>query len=416
MLIVRRIVMLLTLAFAGLTIYYSIVFARADILFRQNSPGSLKAAVLLVPGNAEYRVLLAEFLEGAGLNPDRELAAATEISPWESRFWIRRAFRAEVEHKLIDSERFLRKAVQVDNGFAPRAALMNYYFRRQNLPEFWKAARSALQTAYTDRRAIFRLCFAVDDNIAVTRALLPPGHRPLVELLAFLMDTGRLAQTGDIASAVASEAVPDDLNLLLGYVEQRTGTNDASAVEVWNALCARRLIPFSPLSPGKGAIVTNGDFEGNIHRGFDWKLGAAEGVAISHSYTGGESVELNAKQPESMVLMEQKIPVAAGKSYSISWQHQLDGAMGDSGLRWTVERGIIDGASGQQPIAASATLDGTTWQTGRFAFIADHSGIDRLRLEYRRVPATVRWKGTLQLRHVIAANAAGDPARSAGIP
>lgn len=409
MLIVRRIVILLTLCGAGLTIYYLLVFARADSLFRQNNLPSLGSSVLLVPANAEYHALLGEFLEGSGLNPDNELAAATELSPLESRFWIRRAFRAEVEQKFDDSERFLRKAVQVDNGFSPRAALMNYYFRRQNLPEFWKAARAALQTAYTDRRAIFRLCFAVDDNVAVTRALLPPGHPPLTQLLAFLMETGRLAQTADIAPAVASEAEPDDLSLLLGYVEQQTGKNYTSAVAVWNALCARHLVPFSPLSPDRGVVVTNGDFDGNIHRGFDWKIAAADGVAISHSYTGGESVELNGKQPESMVLMEQPVPVMAGRSYSISWQYQLDGASGDSGLRWTLENGAIDAAPEQMPVAASATFGGTAWQTGQFAFTSDHSGIDRLRLEYRRAPATIRWKGTLQLRHVNAARAAGIP-------
>jgi hypothetical protein len=416
MLTVRRIVILLTLAGAGLTIYYSVVFTRADSLFRQNKLASLKAAVLLVPGNADYHALLAEFLEGFGLNPDQELAAATEISPWESRFWIRRAFRAEVEEKLSDSERFLRQAVHVDNGFAPRAALVNYYFRRQNLPEFWKAARAAFQTAYVDRRAIFRLCFAVDDEVPVTRALLPSGHRPLVELLSFLMDTGRLAQTEDIASAVAAEAEPDDLNLLFGYLDQQAGKNDASAIAVWNALCARHLVPFAPLSPAQGNIVTNGGFEGEIHRGFDWRLGASGGVAISHSYAGGESVELNGKQPESMALIEQKIPVTAGKSYSISWQYQLDGATGDSGLRWIVEKGAADTPSGPLPAAASATFGGAAWQTGQFAFTSDHSGIDRLRLEYRRAPETIRWNGTLQLRHVISAGAAGDSMRAAGIP
>ncbi|HEY4085416.1 MAG TPA: carbohydrate binding domain-containing protein [Bryobacteraceae bacterium] len=376
----------------------------------------MKAAVLLVPGNADYHALLAEHMEGAGLDPDGELAKATEVSPRESRFWIRRAFRAEVEKKLDDSERFLRQAVHVDTGFAPRAALMNYYFRRQNLPEFWKAARAALQTAYTDRREIFRLCFAVDDNVPATRALLPSGHRPLVELLSFLMTTGRLTQAEDIASAVAAEAEPDDLNLLLGYVEQQTGKNDSTTIAVWNALCSRHLVPFSPLSPGEGNIVTNGDFESNIHRGFDWRPGAADGVAISHSYAGGESVELNGKQPESMVLIEQRIPVTAGKSYSISWQYQLDGATGDSGLRWAVEKGAVDPPSGPLPVAASATLGGTAWQTGKFAFTSDHSGIDRLRLEYRRASETIRWKGTLQLRHVISAGAAGEPMRAAGIP
>jgi len=416
MLVARRIVIVITLAGAAFTIYYSAVFARADSLFRLNSLASLKSAVLLVPGNAEYQALLAEFLEGAGVNPDDKLAAATELSPWESRFWVRRAFRSEVEQKLNDSERFLRQAVRVDTGFAPRAALVNYYFRRQNFPEFWKAAREALQTAYTDRREIFRLCFTVDDNVSTVRGLLPPGHRPLVELLSFLIDTNRLNQTENVASAVAAEAEPEDLSLLLGYVEQQTGKNDPSAVAVWNALCARHLVPFSPLSPGEGAIITNGEFEGNIHRGFDWRVGAADGVIVSHSYAGGESVELNGKQPESMVLMEQRIPVSAGKSYSISWQYQLDGATGDSGLRWTVEKGATDALSGPLPVAASATFGGTDWQKGQFSFTSDHGGIDRLRLEYRRASETVRWQGTLQLRHVVSAGAIPEPTRAAGLP
>lgn len=400
---------LLTLCGAGLTIYYSIVFARADSLFRRNTMASVKSAVLLVPGNADYHALLAEYIEEAGLNPDEELAAATEISPRESRFWIRRAFRAEVEQKFQDSERFLREAVKVDNGFAPRAALMNYYFRRQDIPQFREAARAALRTAYSDRRPIFRLCFAAGDDIAATKALLPPGHRPLVDLLAFLMESGRLAQAPDIASAVASEADADDLNLLLGYVEQQTGKNDASAVAVWNALCARRLVPFSPLSPDQGTIITNGDFEGTLSRGFDWRFGPAGGVAISHSFAGGESVELNGNQPEFRILMEQKIPVTGGKSYSISWDYQLDGAAGDSGLRWIVKKGVTDATPEQEPIAVSTTFDGTNSRTGHLTFTADHSGTDRLSLEYRRAPETIRWKGTLQLRHVSAAEAAGTP-------
>src|SRR3569833_1527663 len=106
-----------------------------------------------------------------------------------------------------------------------------------------------------------------------------------------------------------------------------------------------------------------------------------------------------------MVLMEQRIPVSTGKSYSISWQYQLDGATGDSGLRWTVEKGATDAPSGPLPVAASATFGGTDWQKGQFSFTSDHGGIDRLRLEYRRASETVRWQGTLQLRHVVSAGA-----------
>ncbi|HVW11095.1 MAG TPA: hypothetical protein VHC90_21065 [Bryobacteraceae bacterium] len=409
MLFVKRIVIVLTLCGAGLAAYYLVLFARADSLFHENTPSSVKAAVLLVPGNADYHAIHAEYVEEMGLNPDSELALATELSPLESRFWIRRAFRAEVERKFDDSERFLRHAIQVDNGFAPRSALMNYYFRRQNIPEFWKAARSALEMAYGDRAAIFRLCFAVDDNLAATKAILPSGHRPLTQLLLFLLQTERLEDAADIASAVAAEAEPEDLSLLLAYTEIETGKNDASALAVWNALCARRLVPFSPLSPAQGSIVTDGDFDGDLHRGFDWKFGAADGVAISRSYAGGETVELNGKQPESMVLMEQRVPVTAGKTYVISTDCELDGPSADSGLRWFVLKGAADAQQPQEPLASSSSLQGATWHTGQITFTADHDGVDRIRLEYRRAPETVRWSGTLQLRRVSSSAATRHP-------
>jgi hypothetical protein len=171
----------------------------------------------------------------------------------------------------------------------------------------------------------------------------------------------------------------------------------------------RRLIPFSPLSPDQGRIVTNGDFAGNLRRGFDWKFGSAAGVAISRNYAGGETVELNGRQPESMVLMEQRVPVAAGKSYVISWEYQLDGPASDSGLRWLVRKGAAEDTAARDPLAASPSLPGASSHAGQITFTADQDGIDRIQLESRRAPETVRWSGTLQLNRVNAAVATKHP-------
>jgi hypothetical protein len=377
--------------------------ARADSLRRENNLKSLKSAVLLVPGNAEYHALLAEHMEAAGLNPDHELELATVLSPRESRYWIRRGFRAEVEQKYAESEQYLIKAREMDNGFDPRSALMNYYFRRQNWPKFWNTARASLDMAYGDFSPIFRLCFAASDDLAQTRAILPPGHHSRLELLAFLLRSKRLEAAATVAPEVAQEATAEEVPLLLGFVEQQSGKDDQAALVVWNAMCARRLIPFAALSPDNGGIVTNGDFAAALHLGFDWRFGSASGAAINPSYSGGISVDLNGKQPESLVLLEQRIPVSAGKSYSIGYEYQLDGPAADSGLRWIVKKGVADPPADEEPLAVSTTLEGAAWHTGRLTLTADHSGSDRLRLEYRRAPATVRWNGSFQLRRVTAA-------------
>src|ERR1700722_16715147 len=78
--------------------YWSTRFALADLLFQANDLSSLRRAVALAPGNARYRAILAEHMEGAGLDPSSQLEKATRLSPLQSPYWIRRGFQSESQH------------------------------------------------------------------------------------------------------------------------------------------------------------------------------------------------------------------------------------------------------------------------------------------------------------------------------
>ena len=123
-------------------------------------------------------------------------------------------------------------------------------------------------------------------------------------------------------------------------------------------MCDRHLLPFASLSPGAGRIVTDGDFSGTLHRGYDWKFGAAEGAAINPPDSGGESIELNGTQPDHVVLLQQRIPLTTGKTYFVEYEYRLDGVAGDSGLRWIVEGNARDGLPGLEAATTSSTLEG----------------------------------------------------------
>lgn len=403
---IRRIVIILTLCGAALAIYSSALLVRADSLRRENTLESLRKAVQLAPGNAEYHALLAEHLEAAGQNPDSELQLATELSPRESRYWIRRGFRAEVEQKYADSERYLLEARRVDKGFDPRWALLNYYFRRDRASEFWKATTDALEMSYGDLSPIFRLCLLVNDDPKVTKAALPPGRRQLYGFFAYLNSIGRLDDAAPLAPELAANATTEETPVFLDYCERQIGHSAGSALAVWNSLCDRHLLPFTSLSPSDGRIVTNGDFAISSHQGFDWRFGSVGGVRVNPD-SGGETITFDGNQPDQAILLEQKIPVTAGQSYSIEYEYRLHNAPQDSGLRWIVQKGAANITPPQEPIAASAALQGNDWQTGRFIFTAEEDGIDRLSLEYRRTLGTIRWQGSLQLRRVASALAAG---------
>src|SRR5437016_13835288 len=72
--------------------------AWAGLLAASNTPESVAHAVQIDPGNATWHGLLAEHQEALGLDPKAELTMASQLSPWEGRYWERLAFRAEVEH------------------------------------------------------------------------------------------------------------------------------------------------------------------------------------------------------------------------------------------------------------------------------------------------------------------------------
>lgn len=413
MFIARRILSISALLGLIVSIWYSTLLARADSYVFNNTLDGLQAAVKLVPGNAAYHALLAEHLEAAGLNPDPELALATELSPRESRYWIRRGFRAEVEQKYADAETYLIKANSIDRGFDPRSALANFYFRRGKFPEFRKAVREALNIGWGNLDAIFRLCMAADDDPAITWAILPPRPNIRLAFFTYLVKHEYVKPAAQLADEAIADASPDDVPALFEYVSKQIVSDGAASLRAWNAMCKRGLLPFGELSPNAGQIVTNGDFAiPAVQQGFDWRYTIDQHVTIDPAdLPGGLSIQISGTQPDHFSVIEQTVPLTPGMLYTIAYDYRLNGGSGSSGLRWLIQ---TPGPQGDNdPIAASSPLAGSDWKNGELTFSAGQRRSALLRLEYRRVPATLPWKGTLEIRRVSSFPArAGVPART----
>src|SRR6266700_4375090 len=132
---IERTACLLALPLFGLGIWFTVRLAIADAFFRQDTPESVARAVRLESGNAAYHDLLAEYIESEGQNPDGERQLAVHLSPLEASHWIGLGVRAEVEQDYPRAEKYLLRAAKVNLGFEPRWALMNFYFRRGNIPQ-----------------------------------------------------------------------------------------------------------------------------------------------------------------------------------------------------------------------------------------------------------------------------------------
>lgn len=397
----QRILCLAGIPLLALGIYFSVRLAVADSYFREDTPESVAEAVRLDGGNAVYHDLLAEHLEGIGKDSVAERAAAARLSPRETRYWIALAVDAEVKRNYPQAEKDLLEAASVSRQFDPRWALMNFYFRRGRMPEFRTWTRRALDISYDDLAPIFRLCWLASGDAGAIESVLPPGNKKIEsKYLGFLLSTQRLEAAPPIARELVERADAADVPLLLGYCDAMLAKNARAGLDVWNALCRRKLEPYDALVPATGSIITNGDFRLTpVEHGFDWRIPRVDGVFVTpRTGSDGLTFELSGEQPEDTVLLTEFVPVDGGREYRLNYEYRAPDEPEDSGLTWEAAAPDSDAV-----MARSAYLATTgDWNTGHLSFTPAANGAVRLSLRYRRALGTVRHKGTIVLRRVAA--------------
>jgi hypothetical protein len=384
-------------ALAGLAwaTYSSGRIALSDYLYSLDTPESLRSAIALEPGNADFHSLLAEHLEGANLDPKPELFSAISLSPDTSRYLVRAALREEVDKNFPEAERLLVKAVKSDLKFGPRWALLNFYFRRgaeQGVwpAGFWPAFTESLEICSPeDAPAVFKLAWERTDNSAEILRHVPTT--PIVQrsYLTYLIESEHTEAGAEVAKRLVSNASADDKTLLLAFAERSRKREMAASVAVWNGLIAKNLVSANPLNPSGGAILTNKTFQiPTLARGFDWRIPSIEGILVSQSASpAGLTLSFDG-EPEDCVILTQPIPVLWGRQYEIDYTYKADETP-FAGLRWE-----LSGASGN--LAASDDLSGTGERTGRISFTAD-ADFAELALHYHRPMGAVRAQGSISI-------------------
>jgi hypothetical protein len=379
----------LALVLFGMAAWCCVRSGYADWLYRRNAMDDVVRAVRLAPGNATYAAWLAQLEEHDGRDPAPLLDLAVQLNPRDSALWIRRGLNAEWRGDAAGAERDLLQAARVDHTFDPRWALANYYFRRHDADRFWQWIRGALEMSYGDRRPIFRLCWAMSQDARVIRAGLPDDPAILRPYLDFLRMEDHLDAALPVARELMANADTPAAPVLLAYCDKLLDVaQGASALEVWNALCRRRLIPYPPLDPERSLSLTNGNFAYvPMMRGFDWRVMNTPAVAATRTESPPVfKFSLSGQQPEQCELIAQFVPLAPSRRYRLSFSYRTLDIPPDGGLRWTIAG------------AASPALSAEDWRTESMQFTSAGAAVARLALNYRRMPGTVRAEGSVWLR------------------
>jgi len=314
------------------------------------------------------------------------LQQAVALEPENAAWRIRLGSRAELAGEYTLAEFHLRKAAELSRLYQPRYLLAEYYFRRQNADQFHEWARAAFTTAYGDIGPLLDLCWRMrpDAESLVRQA---PAGRPEVgaQFLLFLQRHHQADALRALARTVAEQPRREDLPALLQYCNQcLNGSDTAAAMEMWNALCARRLLPDERLDPPRGMSLTNARF-GHAPAGtaFDWRLEQAPWVRFAQ-VKGGMRVTFSGNQPERCRVASQFVPLLPGTRYRLRLQPEEAA----QALEWAV----FDAAG--KVLASERAADGS------YTFAAPVDLV-RFDLTYQRRKGSTRLDGTLAIEEVV---------------
>jgi tetratricopeptide (TPR) repeat protein len=279
-----------------LGIWSSWSLARADLLFKQDTGESVRAAIRSAPDAWPYYMRLAQ-LDQAHSN--ELLSDALRLNRYNTDADIELGLQYEAARDFGRAEKSLLAAFDVDHTYLPRWSLANYYFRRDNVPAFWQWARSAAEMPAEDIGPLFVLCGRVSaDPATITAAILNGKPELIHQYLAFLLAKDQLAAVAGVAQQLVSSGNEDsDRSLLFTAVNRLVAANDVtSAVGLWHFLIERRWVAADDTLPNNGEFARV-----PLPVSFDWSLADYSGL---HSWPGpsGLETEFSGSQPEDSTI------------------------------------------------------------------------------------------------------------------
>ena len=316
-------------------LFQTVRFTLADSLARSGSLDSVTRAIQMSPDDARL------YLQRAELNAPnavQDLRRAASLNPSNAAPWIELGLKAEAAQDFQQAEQNLLEASRRDAGYSPRWSLANYYFRRQQWDKFWHWAQSGAALYHGDLKALYRLCLRADaDPLFTMKRIVPPRPAAQREFLELLVEQKRWDHVEAAALTLLTHARVRDTDLVLYACEHFIqGGQPDPAIELWNGLAQRRLIPFQTLDLSAGRSLTNASFGVPFTaKGFDWRPSEIEGVTLQQiGSPAGLRFEFSGHQPASCTLLAQILPLLPGRRYRLRYEYQS--GLSGPGCRWRV--------------------------------------------------------------------------------
>lgn len=370
-------------------IWQAINLERADYTYRKNTAESIRKAIAIIPDSWVYYIRLSQ------LDPDNAeslLEKAVRLNSYNAEADIELGLRYEADGDYKRAEERFLAAFAIDRTYIPRWSLANFYFRRDNQPEFWKWAQSAAEMPSNDIIPLFQLCWhASPDPQRIANTVVGTNPNLINQYISFLIDKQELP--GAVAMApklVKYGSLDTNRQVLMGLIYKLMLAKDGDrAKAVWDAMMSGNWVPADSGTPYNGSFSRE-----PLNEDFDWILGQFTGL---HSWTGsnGLNSEFNGDEPENCWVVQQAIVLKPGR-YKMDYTYQTSGISPGSGLKWTIED-----ARAWSPIGVSSDLSSDVLKMDSFEFtVPGDASLIELRMVYRRALGTIPISGKVSIASV----------------
>lgn len=330
------------------------------------------------------RLAVAHALEAEpSLAPDA-LRTAVRLNPRDSTAWMELGLAAEQNGDMDQAAKYFLAAENVDRQYLPAWTSANFFFRRSNDPQFWRAAKRAAAMSYDDPAPLIEL--ADHRELEPLAALERLGDSARLEqgYLRFLISQARWRKAGTVAARLSSRRDVRDQELLLDFTDRLIGANEGeAALAAWNEL---QQSP-APNRASRGTLVNTTFQRQPSGHGFDWRMTAPPRGSV-HWEASKLDYWLAESTPDDCTLLEQWVVLNPGR-YRLRFEHRTEGLAQETGLRWTLLHG------GRLEASSSVPEKISDW-----SFKVTKADLYRLAWTYHRVPGTTHRQGLAELTSV----------------
>lgn len=300
----------------------------ASVFASRGELSSLRRAVLLSPGNAEYRHRLGRYFAFILGDPQPAIdnfQAAVALDPYDAHYWFDLAAAYQVAGDINGQRTALDRALQAEPT-APDVAweaanffLINGDIERA-LREFHVVIENDLELVNAAMQAAWRVR---PDTDALLRDVIPPRTDSLLAFLDLLMSKQETEGTIKTWDRVTQLHEKFENRYLYDYVHYLIGVHRPdAAMTAWEQ--SADTLGLSAYLPSADNLVVNGDFSLDIlNGGFDWIYVSRTGVKPLLDPTdfrqGHRSLSLTFEGPGIYDAgIQQLIPVHGTTTYDFS--------------------------------------------------------------------------------------------------